>query len=78
MRAGQEREVQTGKGKNRQLLKCSRRWLPLADPNDQINLCIHKSSLEWIKRELGMESADAKGKTYRGSSRPWDSAGPTP
>jgi superfamily II DNA or RNA helicase len=77
MRAGDQRELIVGKGKSRHLLNCSKRWLPLADASNQIALCVHTSALDWIKREVGIESAyDAKPSAYDHRSRSEDRPAP--
>ena len=69
MRIGQEAETLVGKGKNKQMIKYSKRWLPLAN-SDETTLCVHISALDWIRRELGMESAYDAGRTHSEGSRP--------
>jgi hypothetical protein len=71
-RAGQEWEVEVGSGPNRQKLQYAKRWLPMAEPIGRVVLCIKKDSLEWIKREAGIESGydDNGERPNRSGSRP--------
>ena len=56
MRAGEERTLDIGRGRNTYTLTYAKRWLPQADGNDQNTLCLSRQDLEWVKSELGSES----------------------
>jgi superfamily II DNA or RNA helicase len=57
MRAGEERTLGIGRGKDAHTLQYAKRWLPQAEGDDQNALCLSRQDLEWVKSELGSESA---------------------